>query len=49
MKQLKRNNNANLLTAVLVLAAGMASVSVLANEIYKWTDENGVVQFMIMM
>lgn len=45
MKQLKRNNNANLLTAVLVLAAGLASVSVLANEIYRWTDENGVVHF----
>jgi hypothetical protein len=45
MKQLKRNNYTNLLTAVLVLAAGMASVSVLANEIYRWTDENGVVHF----
>jgi len=45
MKQLKRNDNANLLTAVLVLAAGLASVSVLANEIYRWTDENGVVHF----
>ncbi len=45
MKQLTRNDKANLLTVVLVLAAGLASVSALANEIYRWTDENGVVHF----
>jgi len=45
MKQLKRNNHAKFLASVLVLAAGLASFSVSANEIYRWTDENGVVHF----
>jgi hypothetical protein len=45
MKQLTRDNYTHLLTAVLVLAAVLASVSALANDIYRWTDENGVVHF----
>jgi hypothetical protein len=45
MKQFQRKHSVKILTTILVFATGLCSVSLTADEIFKWTDENGVVHF----
>lgn len=45
MKQVTGGYRPINLTTILVLACCLASVSAYSNEIYRWTDENGVVHF----
>lgn len=45
MKQIKGNHGVKFLTTLLVLTGSLISVNLAAENIYRWTDENGVVHF----
>ncbi len=45
MKQFNNHRCTHIPTVLLTLVTGLVSANALAGEIYKWTDENGLVHF----